>query len=100
VKENGREIKRAPARERETVKEINLGLLERLEVSEAAANNTHTHTHSHIHALTHALIVICVLDSFIRRLSTLECAIHRSCTRPCSCTYVCVRVCKYVCVRI
>ena len=76
VKENGREIKRAPARERETVKEINLGLLERLQVSEAAANNTHTHTHSHIHALTHALIVICVLDSFVRPLNTLECAIH------------------------
>ena len=39
MKENEREMKRAPARERETVKEINLGLLERLEVSEAAANN-------------------------------------------------------------
>jgi len=50
------------ARERKTVKEINLGLLKRLEVSEAAGNNTHTHTHCHIHALTHALIVICVLD--------------------------------------
>jgi len=32
-------MKRAPARERETVKEINLGLLERLEVSEAEVNN-------------------------------------------------------------
>ena len=37
--ENEREMKCAPAREREKVKETNLGLLERLEVSEAAANN-------------------------------------------------------------
>ena len=39
MKENKREMKLAPARERETVKKINLGLLERLKVSEAAANN-------------------------------------------------------------
>ena len=39
MKENERDTKRALATERETVKEINLGLLERLEVSEAAANN-------------------------------------------------------------
>ena len=35
MKENERDMKRAPVRERET----NLGLLERLQVSEAAANN-------------------------------------------------------------
>jgi len=39
VKENERETKRALATERETAKEINQGLSERLEVSEAAANN-------------------------------------------------------------
>ena len=69
MKENKREMKLAPARERETVKNINLGLLERLKVSEAAANNTRTRTHSHIHALTHALIVICMLHSFVGLLS-------------------------------
>ena len=55
MKENGREIKRAPARERETVKEINLGLLERLEVSEAAAKHTHTHTNTVTYTLSHTL---------------------------------------------
>ena len=39
MKENERDTKRALATERETVKEINLGLLERLEVSEAEVNN-------------------------------------------------------------
>jgi len=39
VKENERETKRALATERETAKEINQGLSERLEVSEAAENN-------------------------------------------------------------
>ena len=63
MKENGREIKRAPAQEKETVKEINLGLLERLEVSEVQ-QTTHTHSQSHTRSHTRSDCDMCV--GFIR----------------------------------
>ena len=65
MKESGREIKRAPSRERETVEEINLGLLERLQVSEAAANNTHTHTHTYHNQSVCESVYVTVCVGFI-----------------------------------
>ena len=93
MKENGREIKRAPVRERETVKEINLGLWERLEVSEAAAN-THTQSHTRSHTRSDCDMCVGFIHSSFEHLGMCNSSIvHTSVW-----LYLCVCACVQTCV--